>query len=92
MRCQTNGLTGMITGSGWVSLLSGWIRRYQVGLGLTGQIWLCYIVRAREPLGHGAGRLATLKIRPKSRIQIRISFSFSNLFYKLQINLNLNQI
>jgi hypothetical protein len=59
-------------------------------------------VHAREPLGHGAGRLgcagrgeagwATLKIQPKSRIQIRKHFSFSKLFYKLQINLNSNQI
>jgi hypothetical protein len=47
----------MITGSGRVSLLSGLIRRYQVGLGLTGRIWLRYVVRAREPLGHGAGRV-----------------------------------
>jgi hypothetical protein len=52
-----NGLTGVITGSGRVSLLSGRIRRYQVGLGLMGWIWLHYAVRAREPLGHGASRL-----------------------------------
>jgi hypothetical protein len=35
---------------------------------------------------------AAPKIRPKSRIQFRNSFSFSNLIYKLQINLNSNQI
>jgi hypothetical protein len=35
--------------------------RYQVGLGLTGQIWLCYAVRAREPLGCGAGRLGRVE-------------------------------
>jgi hypothetical protein len=62
------------------------------------------VVRAREPLGHSANQLgharracgetdwAAPKIQPKSRIQIRNSFSFSNLFYKLQINLNSNQI
>jgi hypothetical protein len=47
----------MITGSGQVSLLLGRIRRYLVRLGLTGQIWLRYVVRAREPLGRGTGRL-----------------------------------
>jgi hypothetical protein len=47
----------MITGLGRVSLLPGWIRRYRVRLGLTGRIWLRYGVHAREPLGHGAGRL-----------------------------------
>jgi hypothetical protein len=52
-----NGLMGMITGSGRVSLLSGQIRRYQVELGLTGWIWLRYTVRARKPLGRGVGRL-----------------------------------
>jgi hypothetical protein len=51
-----NGLTGMIMSSGRVSLLSGRIRHYRVGLGLTG-IWLRYMVCAREPLGHDAGRL-----------------------------------
>jgi hypothetical protein len=62
------------------------------------------MVHASEPLGHGASRLghagrargkagwAAPMIQPKSRIQIRNSFSFSNLFYKLQINLNSNQI
>jgi hypothetical protein len=35
---------------------------------------------------------AALKIRPNSRIQIRKHFSFSKPFYKLQINLNSNQI
>jgi hypothetical protein len=61
-------------------------------------------VRARETLARGAGRLgragrargeaswAAPKIQPKSRIQIRKHFSFSKLFYKLQINLNSNQI
>jgi hypothetical protein len=55
-------------------------------------------------LGHGTGWLgraghargeadwATLLIQPKHRIQLRNSLSFSNLFYKLQINLNSNQI
>jgi hypothetical protein len=61
-------------------------------------------VRTHEPLGHGAGWLgragrargeagwAAPKIHPKSWIQIRNPFSFSNLFYKLQINLISNQI
>jgi hypothetical protein len=35
---------------------------------------------------------AAPKIQPKSQIQIRKHFSFSKLFYKLQINLNSNQI
>jgi hypothetical protein len=47
----------MITGSGQVSRLSGWIRRYRVGLGLTGQIRLRYVVRTHKPLGHDTGRL-----------------------------------
>jgi hypothetical protein len=47
----------MIMGSGRVSLLSGRIRRYRVGLGLTSWIRLRYAVRAREPLGRGADLL-----------------------------------
>jgi hypothetical protein len=54
---RMNGLTGMITGSGRVSLLSGRIQRYRVRLGLTGQFLLRYAVHAREPLGRGADRL-----------------------------------
>jgi hypothetical protein len=46
---------GMIVGSCRVSLLSGRIQRYRVGLSLTGQIWLRYVVRAHEPLGRDAG-------------------------------------
>jgi hypothetical protein len=42
---------GMITGSGRVNLLSGRIRRYQVGFG---SAMLCALV---NPLGHGAGWL-----------------------------------
>jgi hypothetical protein len=57
MRFRTNGLMGMITGSGRVSLLSGRIWPYRVGLSLTGRIWLHYVVRACEPLGHSANRL-----------------------------------
>jgi hypothetical protein len=60
-------------------------------------------VHTHEPLGRGAGRLgrtcrvrgeagwAEPRFRPKSRIQIRKSFYFSKLFYKLQINLNSNK-
>jgi hypothetical protein len=55
------------------------------------------VVRTRETLGRagharGEAGCAAPKIRPKSRIQIRKYFSFSKLFYKLQINLNSNQI
>jgi hypothetical protein len=57
-----------------------------------------------NPLGRGAGRLgragrtpggvswAALWIQPKRRFLNKKLFSFSNLFYKLQINLNSNQI
>jgi hypothetical protein len=45
----------MIMGSGRVSLLSGRIRRYRVGLGLTGRIRLRHAVRAREQLGRARG-------------------------------------
>jgi hypothetical protein len=49
-------------------------------------------VGAREPLARGEAGWAELRFRPKSRIQIRKPFSFSKLFYKVQINLNSNQI
>jgi hypothetical protein len=42
----------------------------------------------RRRRAHGEADWAKLMILPKSRIQIRKPFSFSNLFYKLQINLN----
>jgi hypothetical protein len=80
----------MITGSGRVSLLSGWIRCYRVGLGLTGQIRLRYVVRARETLGRGADRPS--RIEPNKLGKIVNPFSFSNLFYKFQTNLKSNQI
>jgi hypothetical protein len=48
---RMNGLTGMITGSGQVNLLSGQIRRYRVRFGSATR---CAPV---NPLGHGAGRL-----------------------------------
>jgi hypothetical protein len=47
----------MIMGSGRVSLLSGRIQLYRVGLGSTGRIRLRYAVRARELLGRGTGQL-----------------------------------
>jgi hypothetical protein len=78
MRFQTNGLTGMITGSGRVSLLSGQIRRCRVGFG---SAMRCAPV---SPLGRGAGEADMPILNKKS--------FFSNLFYKLQINLNSNQI
>jgi hypothetical protein len=55
-------------------------------------------------LGRGAGRLGYAgrtravrpagprRIRPEADFQLRNYFSFSNLFCKLQINLNSNQI
>jgi hypothetical protein len=46
-----NDLTGMIKGSGQVKLISGRIRRYRVGLGLTGWVWLRYVVRTHESVG-----------------------------------------
>jgi hypothetical protein len=61
-------------------------------------------VHAYELLGYSASRLgraghargeageAEPRIRPKSQIQIRKPFSFSKVFYKLQINLNSYQI
>jgi hypothetical protein len=57
-----------------------------------------------NPLGHGTGRLGHAgrarvvrpaglrRIQPEADFQLRNSFSFSNLFCKLQINLNSNQI
>jgi hypothetical protein len=59
---RTNGLTSMITGSGQVNLLSGWIRRYQVGFGSATR---CV---PANPLGRGAGWLGRAdrahKVRP----------------------------
>jgi hypothetical protein len=67
------GLTGMITGSGRVNLLSGQIQRYRVGFGSATRSTLA------SPLGRGADRLgrascargeacwATPWIRPKHR-------------------------
>jgi hypothetical protein len=44
----------------------------------------------------GRARMVTLagprRIQPEADFQLRNSFSISNLFYKLQINLNSNQI
>jgi hypothetical protein len=42
---------GMITGSGQVSLLSGWIQRYQVGLAQRVIFGFTTRVRAYGPLG-----------------------------------------
>jgi hypothetical protein len=99
-----NGLTGIITGLGHVSFLSGRIRRYRVRLGLTGRIQLCYVVRAREWLGRSAGLLGRAGrararrpagpswIQPNKLGRIVNPFSFSNLFYKFQTISNSNQI
>jgi hypothetical protein len=51
MQFRTIGLTGMITGSGQVNLLSGRIWRYRVGFGSATRC------APSNPLGHGAGRL-----------------------------------
>jgi hypothetical protein len=91
MRFQTISLTALIMGSGRVNLLSGRIRRYRVGFGSATR---CAPV---NPLVR-AGRVRVVRpaglrrIRPEADFQLRNSFSFSNLFCKLQINLNSNQI
>jgi hypothetical protein len=46
----------------------------------------------RRPRSHGEAGWAEPRFRPKSRIQIRKPFSFSKLFYKLQVNLISNQV
>jgi hypothetical protein len=67
-----------LTGLGRVNLLSGRIWRYRVGFGSNVNL----VVRLAGP--H--------RIRPEADFQLRNYFSFSNLFYKLQINLNSNQV
>jgi hypothetical protein len=62
---------------------------------LSRQVWIRYAVHAREsagPRARGEADWATPWIRPKCRFLNKKFFSFSNLFYKLQINLNSNQI
>jgi hypothetical protein len=44
------------------------------------------------PLGDGAGRLGRTVDSAQMPILNKKFFSFSNMFYKLQINLNSNQI
>jgi hypothetical protein len=94
MRLWMIGLTGL----GQVNLLSGRIRHYQVGFGSATR---CTPV---NPLGCSTGRLGHAgptravrsagprRIWPKADFQLRNSFSFSNLFCKLQSNLNSHQI
>jgi hypothetical protein len=84
-------LTGLITSSGQVNLLSGRIRRYRVRFGSGTR---CTPV---NPLDRGANRLGSAgharavrqaglrQIRPDADFQLRKSLSFSNLFCKLQI-------
>jgi hypothetical protein len=98
MRFRTMALTGLITGLGWFNLLSGRIQCYRVRFGSATR---CAPV---NPLGRGFGRLGRAgcaravrptglrRIRPEADFQLRNSFSFSNLFCKLQMNLNSNQI
>jgi hypothetical protein len=88
MRFQTIGLTGLRTGLGRVNLLSGRIQRYLVGFGSATR---CAPV---NPLGRtGVVKPVGLRrIRPEADFQLRNSFSFSNMFCKLQINLNSNEI
>jgi hypothetical protein len=70
---------------------------------LLGRVWIRYVVRARESAGpwrrpagprrpHARGEVgwAAPWIRPKCQFLNKKFFSFSNLFYKLQINLNSN--
>jgi hypothetical protein len=60
-----------------------------VAAGLLGLGWLGW---ATHKVGKAGQAGPTAGFWPKRRFQIRNSFSFSNLFYKLQINLNSNQI
>jgi hypothetical protein len=73
----------MITGSGRVSLLSGQIQYYWVGLGLTGRIRLHYVVRAHEPMGRGAGRLGRAEDSAQEPNSNKKTLFFLKLFYKL---------
>jgi hypothetical protein len=72
---------------------------------LSDRVGIRYMVRAAvNPVGRGAGRLGRAgrartvrpaglrQIRPEADFQIRNSFSFLNLFCKIQINLNSNKI
>jgi hypothetical protein len=72
---------------------------------LSGQVWIRYVVRAsesvrpqrrsvgpRRPRTRGEADWAAPWIWLKCRFLNKKFFSFSNLFYKLQINLNSNQI
>jgi hypothetical protein len=49
-------------------------------------------VHTREPLGHSAGQLGQAEVSSQKPNSNKKMFSFSKLFYKLQINLNSNQI
>jgi hypothetical protein len=83
----------MITGSGRVSLLSGQIQRYWVGFTLNGSDQAardgCVPARLAEPptLASWVERVLAHKARKNRR-----SFFIFNFFYKLQTNLNSNQI
>jgi hypothetical protein len=84
-------------GSGRVSLLSGQIRRYRVGLpALRGCVptvrwaaaptgWAAQAARGRRPAGPSW-------FWPNRLGKIENPLSFSNLLYKFQANLNSNQI
>jgi hypothetical protein len=77
-------------GSGRVSLLSGQIRRYRVGLpALRGCVptvcWAAQAARGRRPAGPS-------RFWPNRLGKIENPLSFSNLLYKFQANLNSNQI
>jgi hypothetical protein len=74
---RTNGLTGMITGSGQINLLSG-------------QIWIRYVVRAHEsvvPRRRPAGpRRPRRGFGPNAGFKIRNSFLFQIYFINYKSN------
>jgi hypothetical protein len=70
MRFQTNGLTGMITGSGRVNLLSGGIQRYRVRFGSATR---CVPM---SPLGRSVGRLGRTVDSAQTPILNKKSFFF----------------
>jgi hypothetical protein len=73
-------------GSGQVNLLSGRIWRYRIGFGSA--TWCTPV----SPLGRGASRLGRAVDSAQMPILNKKSFFFFKSVYKLQINLNSNQI
>jgi hypothetical protein len=86
----------MVTGSGRVSLLSGRtcltgrVQLRHVGFAPAIHLAAAPLAGPRRPRAQWPARLR--RIQPEADFQLRNSFYFSNLFCKLQINLNSNQI